>query len=273
MIPKRIHYCWFSHDTYPESIRKCIASWHEYMPDYEFVLWDSERVNQIDSIWLKECLAEKKWAFAADFVRVYALYWEGGIYLDTDVFVYRSFDPLLNDSFFIGREGVIQTKYYEGVQSYLTSHCFGAEPGHSFLRLTLDYYQTRHFITGTPGSFPEDLRYDMEVMPYIQSRLAEPFGWNPNITATDVQHLTNGVVVYPERFFGLKGNQHLSDDTYAHHLALGGWRGPDYQEGQNYVYRYTFSYKIRWRLVRLLRYFATKMGYYLVRIVPDHEYE
>lgn len=273
MIPTTIHYCWFSDDPFPPTVQACIESWHRHMPDWTFVRWDYSRVKDIDCVWLRECLQEKKWAFAADFVRTYALFTEGGIYLDTDVMVYRSFFPLLDNQMFIGREGVIQTKCYEGVQSYLTSHCFGAEAGHPFLKLTLDYYSTRHFITGSPRSFPESMRYDMEVMPYIQSRLAEPFGWNPNITAADVQYLTNGVVVYPERFLGSKGNQQLSADTYAHHLALGGWRSQDYQERQTYVYQYTFSYKIRWRLVRLLRFFATKMGYFLVRIVPDHEYE
>ena len=32
-------------------------------------------------------MAAKKYAFAADYVRLYALYTEGGIYLDTDVLV------------------------------------------------------------------------------------------------------------------------------------------------------------------------------------------
>lgn len=273
MIPTTIHYCWFSDEPFPIIVQSCINSWHKYMPDWKFIRWDLSRIQEIDCVWLHECIQEKKWAFAADYVRTYALFTEGGVYLDTDVVVYQSFRPLLRNKMFIGREGVIQTKCYEGVQSYLTSHCFGAESGHPFLKLILDYYQHRHFLTGSPQQFPEDMQFDMTVMPYIQSRLAEPFGWNPNITAVDTQYLSNGVVVYPERFFGLKSNKHLTKDTFAHHLALSAWRSKEYRDYHNYKYHYTISYKIRWRLVHLLRFFANKMGYYLVRIKPDHEYE
>ena len=77
MIPKKIHYCWFSNEPFPEQVQQCIASWKQYMPDWEYVLWNYDRIKDIDSIWLKECLAAKKWAFAADFVRLWAVYHDG----------------------------------------------------------------------------------------------------------------------------------------------------------------------------------------------------
>ena len=85
MIPKIIHYCWLSGDPYPELISKCIQSWKVYLPDYQFVLWDREKADAIDSKWLKEAIESKKYAFAADFIRIYALLKNGGIYLDADV--------------------------------------------------------------------------------------------------------------------------------------------------------------------------------------------
>ena len=84
MIPKIIHYTWFSGDEYPEKIKKCIDSWHRFMPDYEFRLWDMKSIENIDSPFLKEAIKMKKWAYAADMVRCYAVYNFGGIYLDTD---------------------------------------------------------------------------------------------------------------------------------------------------------------------------------------------
>ena len=127
MIPKIIHYTWFSNDPFPEMVQQCIQSWHHFMPDYEFVLWDAKRIEQINSKWLKQSTEKKKWAFAADFVRLYAVYTEGGIYLDTDCMVYKSFDPLLANTSFIGKENSI---HVEGrrTEMYLTSHCFGAVP-------------------------------------------------------------------------------------------------------------------------------------------------
>ena len=40
---------------------------------------------------MKEAYEKGKYAFVSDYVRVYALYNYGGIYLDTDVEVYKKF--------------------------------------------------------------------------------------------------------------------------------------------------------------------------------------
>ena len=93
MIPKIIHYCWLSGEPYPEKIQNCIASWKERLPDYKIKLWDmnSFDVNSIDFV--REAVSVKKWAFAADYIRLYALYREGGIYLDSDVLVKKFLRP------------------------------------------------------------------------------------------------------------------------------------------------------------------------------------
>jgi mannosyltransferase OCH1-like enzyme len=74
------------------------------LPDYVLKKWDMNSIKNIDSIFLKEAIAEKRWAYAADFIRLYAIYNEGGIYLDTDAQVFKSFDPFLDYKAFIGRE-------------------------------------------------------------------------------------------------------------------------------------------------------------------------
>ena len=158
MIPKIIHYTWFSGEPFPEEIKTCVDSWEKHLLNYEFRLWNMNAINNIDSIFLKEAISEKKWAYAADFVRLFAIYNEGGIYLDTDVIVYRSFDPVLDQKAFIGKENSI---HFEGGFSaqYLTSHCFGAEKGHPFIKKCLDYFERRHFITSNNIELPQPLRY------------------------------------------------------------------------------------------------------------------
>ena len=96
MIPKIIHYCWLSGDEIPEKLQLCMASWKKFLPEYEFMLWDLDRfdINQI--LWTKQAFESKKYAFAADYIRLYAIYTYGGIYLDMDVEVLKSFNPLLN---------------------------------------------------------------------------------------------------------------------------------------------------------------------------------
>jgi len=171
MIPKIIHYTWFSGEPFPEKIQVCIDSWKEHLPDYELRLWDMEAIKSIDSMFLREALAEKKWAYAADYVRLYAVYHEGGIYLDTDVMVYRSFDDLLGERAFIGKENSV---HFEGgfTAQYLSSHCFGAEKGHPFVKDCLDYFEDRHFVTSANVKLPQPLRYNFVLLPYIQAEIA-----------------------------------------------------------------------------------------------------
>lgn len=104
MIPKIIHLCWISGDAYPKTIQMCIDSWQRMLPDYEIVLWDKQRVDSLNSRYLNGAIQNCRYAFAADFIRFYALYTYGGIYLDSDVEVLKSFDELLSLRYFIGKE-------------------------------------------------------------------------------------------------------------------------------------------------------------------------
>jgi mannosyltransferase OCH1-like enzyme len=79
-------------------------SWKKHLPDYEFMWWNFERFDKNSSLWVKQAFESKKYAFAADYIRLHALYNYGGIYLDTDVEVLKSFDDLLDLPYFIGKE-------------------------------------------------------------------------------------------------------------------------------------------------------------------------
>ena len=85
MIPKIIHLCWISGDPYPPLIDKCIRSWKAVLPDYEVVVWDYDKVMSLGYKWIRQAVEEKKYAFAADCVRFYAL-WGLLIILDLLVF-------------------------------------------------------------------------------------------------------------------------------------------------------------------------------------------
>ena len=71
---------------------------------YKLILWtekDIPRELTVPHYHFKR----RQWAFAADFARnMRALERTGGVYLDVDVEVLRSFDPLLNDVAFVGEE-------------------------------------------------------------------------------------------------------------------------------------------------------------------------
>lgn len=152
MIPKVIHFCWLSGDKYPSKIRYCINSWKEKLPDYEIRLWDLSRFDIDSSVWCKEAFEMKKYAFAADYIRCYALYKEGGIYLDSDVELLRSFDDLLHLPYFIGEE--------QG--GNIEPAIIGCEKGWDFLERMLSYYENRHFVVN--GNM------DMQTLPAIMSQ-------------------------------------------------------------------------------------------------------
>ena len=45
MIPKIIHYCWIGGAEMPELEQRCLASWHQHMPDWEYRRWDASNFD------------------------------------------------------------------------------------------------------------------------------------------------------------------------------------------------------------------------------------
>lgn len=150
MIPKIIHLCWLSGDPYPQKIAKCLKTWEKFLPDYEIVLWDTNRFDLNSSIWVKQAFENKKYAFAADYIRFYALYHMGGIYLDSDVEVLKRFDDFLDLPYFVGAEKA-QTP---------EAAIIGAEKGCDWIKQCLDYYDHRAFVK-------EDGNLDIRKLPEI----------------------------------------------------------------------------------------------------------
>ena len=95
-IPKRLHYVWIGNDEKPEIFHKCLKSWQEKMPDYEIIERNEKNYDIKKNPYLYEQYLKKNYAFASDYARFDIIYQEGGIYLDTDVEILQSLDPLLD---------------------------------------------------------------------------------------------------------------------------------------------------------------------------------
>lgn len=89
MIPKIIHYCWFGYNKKPGLIKKCIASWRKYMPDWEIREWNESNYDVTKNTFVRNAYQQKKWAFVVDYARFDILNQYGGIFLDTDVELLR----------------------------------------------------------------------------------------------------------------------------------------------------------------------------------------
>ena len=154
MIPKIIHYCWLSDSPMSEKAQKCMESWKKYLPDYEFIHWDFSKFPKGKSVWVDQAFNSGKYAFAADYIRLFALYNYGGIYLDTDVEVLKPYDDLLDLPYFIGQE-----KTPSGIEAATMAF----PVGHPFIKRVLDRYENRPFVIKN-GSL------DMEPLPYIMRK-------------------------------------------------------------------------------------------------------
>ena len=200
-IPKIIHYCWLSGDPFSELAQKCIASWHKAMPDYTYILWDRERVKEISNKWIDGAINAKKWAFAADYIRLYSLCKYGGIYLDCDVEVLKPFDNLLNQECFLGREGH---------KNVVEAAVMGSSPNQDWTKKALDWYSDRNFDV-------TQLNNPSIAVPFILKKILNDY---PNIR------------LLPAEYFSPKdnrtGERNITSNTYAIHHFDGNWHS-DYQ--------------------------------------------
>lgn len=197
MIPKIIHYCWLSNDPIPQKLKECMETWKEKLPDYEFILWNFDRFDKNSSHWVQQAFDNRKYAFAADYIRLFAVYNYGGIYMDMDIKVLRSFDSLLNQNLMIS--------YENPEQNGIEAGCFGAEKGNHFIKDCLSHYDGRKFIK-SDGSF------DVLTLPKIMANFlskheyVKPLDWH---TFTNKSYVTGKIETTPE--------------SYAIHNFAGSW--------------------------------------------------
>lgn len=103
-IPKIVHYCWFGGKEKPEDVKKCIESWKQFLPEYQLMEWNEDNFDIERLQYTREAYTAGKYAFVSDVARVEALYQYGGVYMDTDVEVLKSFNPLLEAQCILGME-------------------------------------------------------------------------------------------------------------------------------------------------------------------------
>ena len=207
MIPRIIHYCWFGRGPMPELALKCIESWHRYMPDYEFKLWNEDNFDINCNQYVKEAYEARKFAFVTDYVRLYALYTEGGIYMDTDVEVLKPYDNLLSLPAFTGYEG---SKTYPPVTGTMAS-----EAGGEWVKEQLAAYDNVHFVN-PDGSL--DLTTNTTRISAIMRQGC--------FVQDGKKQVYKGMHIFPVEYFCPRqttGEVLITSDTYCDHHFMGTW--------------------------------------------------
>lgn len=216
MIPKIIHLCWLSGNPYPPEIQKCLDTWKKYLSDYDVWVWDTKRFDINSTLWTRQAFETKKYAFAADYIRLFALYNYGGIYLDSDVLVYKSFNPLLSLPYFIGHD---QIRGFEAA-------VIGCEPKCKWVKDLLDSYDEKSFIK-------EDGNYDMLPLPcrfhHVLTNLGYRFWRITDFKALNTQSYRlddKQMFIFDKDFFNSRNaiEVHRTIKSFCAHNYAGSWQ-------------------------------------------------
>lgn len=223
-IPKVIHYCWFGRNPLPERYVRWMESWKKFCPDYEIVEWNEDNYDIHANPYMEEAYEAGKWGFVSDYAHLDIIYRYGGIYLDTDVELVRSFDDLLEESAFAG--------FQDNCVAFGLG--FGAVAHHEGIRLLRDAYDGVHF------RCPDGALNLLPSPSYQTDCLAEH-----GLIANGERQNVLGIEIYPCSWFSpmMHYNHRLvtNENTHSIHHFDGSWVATrEKNEWENYseIYNY-----------------------------------
>lgn len=200
LIPQVIHCCWFGGELSPMA-QKCLKSWERYAPDFKVKRWDKKITDLCNSSsdslpeFVRGAFAARKWAMLSDWVRMKALYEEGGVYFDFDV-------ELINDIDKLPQEEWIASEWTK-LGSWLNPGCgIRLKKGSNIAKFMLDEYAKLNF------------NPTMEMMPWINAKL---------------EQVSRNIKVIPPEILSpidMKGKLHLTQDAVAVHHYEMSWASP-----------------------------------------------
>lgn len=226
MIPKIIHYCWLSNDPIPQQHQDCMQTWKTILPDYKWIKWDLSRFDINSSVWVREAFENKKYAFAADYIRLYAIFTMGGVYMDMDVEVLKPFDKFLENDFFtfneyypkrfqeLGSDALLDAngrRIKDGKIAFgLQAAVLGGEKGSNHVKELMSYYENRHFV------LPDGNLDTSIIAPTIYAHIAERWGF---IYRDIEQKMNDRATIYPSKYVAATGDMRDNSNYAVHHCA------------------------------------------------------
>ncbi len=202
-IPRRVYTCWLG-ESMPEIVRECIESQKRMCERFGY----EHRLITLDNLpgdlkYIQECLSSTypagvKYCKAADYLRFWYLYNEGGVFLDSDVRIRdgKDFGEMLGDKMFIG----LELADWANGKVVLGTAVMGSMPKHEFLL---------HILNRVTGEFRGDdnLCYESSMQILNQDgvnfqkdfKLYEPEFFHPKNSFTgQLDHLTEKTICIHE---------------------------------------------------------------------------
>lgn len=210
-IDKKIHCFWFSNDSKPKEYQQCIDSWKRVCPDYEIMEWNAKNYDYEKNVFMKQAFESKKWAFVSDFARLDVIYQYGGIYLDMDVELLKTLDPLLKFRAF----------FNFGTQNDIDlGSGFGSVKENPFVGELLGLYKDKEF-TDKSGKPMTDR--------FIQPELIRECFSKQGFRMNGSMQLTGDMLLLPRKYytpvddFFLQNLVQCDDTRGIHHYNAGWW--------------------------------------------------
>jgi hypothetical protein len=218
----------------PKLALKCLESWKEHLPDYQLKLWNEDNFDLNSNAYVSEAYQARKFAFVTDYVRLFALYEEGGIYMDTDVEVLKNLDKFLDLPAFSGFEG----------DKYVPTGIMASEKSGIWVKEQIEYYSGRHFTLA-------DGTYDLTTNTQIISGIMEKNGF---VLKNGFQIYKNCMHMFPSEYFSpLKyGKIILTENSHCIHHFASSWN-PDKTKAKKYFFKKVLGGNVTYLLVKLKR--------------------
>lgn len=203
-IPAKIHSFWFSGEEKPDVYKRCIESWHKHCPSFEIIEWDAKKYDVKKNDYMFESFERKKWAFVSDYARLDVVKEYGGIYMDMDVELVSSLEPLLYaEGFFCRQEdGLLEL-----------GSGFGAQPGDYMITRMLKEYEGRHLVT-------ESGEIDFTPQPQFLNKVFLEYGFKKDYNSTEI---LNRIVLSNDYISCYSGEYEGNQPILGIHWHNGGW--------------------------------------------------
>lgn len=242
MSAKTIHYCWFGGNKKSRLIKKCIKSWHKYLPDFEIKEWNESNFDINCCRYVREAYEAKKWAFVSDYARFEILNKYGGLYFDTDVEVLKPFDSVFFTQNFVALEDD------HNIATGLVMYC---EPDDDFCKWMLCSYQNDEFVLK-----------DGSLNLYTVCQRTTKYFVERCFEYKDEKQKVADYVIYPTEYFcPYRFNQdaHIVINTYSIHHYNASWIPK--------------RIKLKRLIIKILGVKLTKVACEIKRIVKGHKWK
>lgn len=201
MIPKIIHYCWFTKEKkhrLPDKVREALLSWKRCCPDWKIMLWNFDNIDVKENDFVIQAISSGTvgYNYLSDYIKLKALYKFGGICLNSDQRLDFTLSGLIGNTSFLHSELSHEVNF------------IGAERLNPVVKGLIEKYQTMKYFnpdTCKINKFPDPIE---AFKSSLSTKIYKPSELNGYTTSLDLDRKSVKIsIVMPVR----NGEKYLKD--------------------------------------------------------------